>query len=120
MKIAQYFVHCLCLMNTYSAEAMLYLWWQAMALELGKYNIRVNAIAAGLFKSEITNDLFAKDWLNEVATKIVPAGKWGNVDPDLTSVILLLASDESQYITGNIFVVDGGQSMPGIPIWSSL
>jgi NAD(P)-dependent dehydrogenase (short-subunit alcohol dehydrogenase family) len=91
-----------------------------LALELGKYNIRSNAIAAGLFRSEITNDLFEKDWLNNVAAKIVPAGKWGSVDPDLTSVVLLLASDDSQYITGNTFIVDGGQSMPSVPIWSSL
>lgn len=91
-----------------------------LALELGKYNIRANAIAAGLFRSEITNSLFEKDWLNGVAAKIVPAGKWGSVDPDLTSVVLLLASDDSQYITGNTFIVDGGQSVPGMPIWSSL
>lgn len=91
-----------------------------MALELGKYNIRVNAIAAGLFKSEITSDLFEKEWLHKVATKIVPMKKWGSADPDLTSVVLLLASVGSEYITGNVFIVDGGQSMPGIPIWSSL
>ncbi|KAG0624693.1 hypothetical protein M758_3G268000 [Ceratodon purpureus] len=93
---------------------------KVLALELGKYNIRANAIAAGLFRSEITNSLFEKDWLNKVAAKIVPAGKWGNVDPDLTSVVLLLSSDDSQYITGNTFIVDGGQSVPSMPIWSSL
>ncbi|XP_024357149.1 uncharacterized protein [Physcomitrium patens] len=91
-----------------------------MAMELGHHNIRTNAIAAGLFKSEITNDLFQKEWLHKVATKIVPAGKWGAVDPDLTSLVILLASDDSQYITGNTFIVDGGQSLPGLPIWSSL
>jgi len=95
-------------------------WWQVLALELGKYNIRANAIAAGLFRSEITNGLFEKDWLSKVAKNQVPAGKWGSVDPDLTSVVLLLASDDSQYITGNTFIVDGGESMPSMPIWSSL
>jgi len=93
---------------------------KVLALELGKFNIRTNAIAAGLFKSEITSVLYEKDWMSKVAAKILPVGKWGSVDPDLSSVVLLLASDESQYITGNTFVVDGGQSMPSVPIWSSL
>ncbi len=91
-----------------------------LANELGKYNIRTNAIAAGLFRSEITKTLFEKDWLGTVARKRLPAGKWGSVDPDLTSVVLLLASDDSQYITGNTFIIDGGESLPGVPIWSSL
>lgn len=91
-----------------------------MALELGKYNIRVNSIAPGLFKSEITAGLMEKDWLNNVAKRTVPLQKWGESDPALTSLIRLLASDSSAYITGNVFIVDGGQSLPGVPLYSSL
>jgi len=91
-----------------------------LALELGPLNIRVNAIAAGLYETEITVDLFGKGWLNGVAEKIVPLKRWGRTHPDLTSVVLFLSSDASKYITGNLFIVDGGQSIPGIPIWSSL
>lgn len=91
-----------------------------MALELGKYNIRVNAIAPGLFRSEITSGLYEKEWINKVATKIVPLKRWGSIDPDLTSVLILLASDASSYITGNTFIVDGGQTLPGAHIWASL
>jgi NAD(P)-dependent dehydrogenase (short-subunit alcohol dehydrogenase family) len=80
----------------------------------------VNAIAAGLYETEITVDLFGKGWLNGVAEKIVPLKRWGRTHPDLTSVVLFLSSDASKYITGNLFIVDGGQSIPGIPIWSSL
>eukprot|EP01018_Ginkgo_biloba_P022614 Gb_35109 [translate_table: standard] len=93
---------------------------KVMAIELGKYDIRVNAIAAGLFRSEITAELMKKDWLHRVATKIVPLQKWGELDPALTSVIHLLASDSSAYITGNIFIVDGGVTLAGIPLYSSL
>ncbi|KAL3679728.1 hypothetical protein R1sor_022684 [Riccia sorocarpa] len=93
---------------------------KVLALEMGKYNIRVNAIAAGMFKSEITNDLFDKPWLPAVAKKIVPVGRWGIINPDLTSLVLLLASDASSYVTGNVFVVDGGQSLASVPVWSSL
>ncbi|KAH9301771.1 hypothetical protein KI387_013354, partial [Taxus chinensis] len=68
-----------------------------MALELGKYNIRVNAIAPGLFRSEITAGLMQKDWLNNVAQNIVPLQTWGESDPAVTSVVHLLASDSSAY-----------------------
>jgi NAD(P)-dependent dehydrogenase (short-subunit alcohol dehydrogenase family) len=93
---------------------------QNLALELGKYNIRVNAIAAGLFNSEITEGLFATDWISKVAPKVIPMGRLGITNPDLTSLIFLLCSDYSSYITGNVFIVDGGQSLPAVPIWSSL
>lgn len=93
---------------------------KAMALELGKYGIRVNSIAAGLFKSEITKGVFENDWFYKVAERIVPQQRWGSTDPDLTSLLLLLASNSSSYITGNIFIVDGGHTIPGFPLWSSL
>lgn len=94
---------------------------QMMALELGRYGIRVNAIAAGIFKSEMTKGIFEKDWSHKVAEKIVPAQRWGITDPDFTSLLLLLASNSaSSYVTGNIFILDGGHTIPGIPLWSSL
>lgn len=93
---------------------------KVMALELGKFNIRVNAIAAGIFKSEITEGLFSKPWMHKVAEKVVPMQRWGLVDPDMTSLVLLLASDSSSYISGTIFIVDGGYSISGVPLWSSL
>ena len=91
-----------------------------MAIELGKFSIRVNAIAAGIFKSQLTEGLFAKAWIHEAAQKLVPLQRWGHVSPDLTSLVVFLASDSSSYITGNIFIVDGGYSIPGLPFWSSL
>ncbi|MCO5562390.1 hypothetical protein L7F22_016017 [Adiantum nelumboides] len=93
---------------------------KVMALELGKFNIRVNAVAVGLFKSEITEGLFSQPWIHEAAEKGVPLQRWGLVDPDITSLILLLASDLSSYISGNIFIVDGGYSIAGVPLRSSL
>ncbi|CAM6126096.1 unnamed protein product [Calypogeia fissa] len=91
-----------------------------MALELGKDNIRVNAIASGMFNTEITEQLFAKTWMKKAAEKVVPVRRWGVINPDMTSLVFLLCSDYSSYITGNVFTVDGGQSLPSVPIWSSL
>ena len=91
-----------------------------MALELGEYNIRVNAIAPGVFKSEITKGLLKKEWLYKVVLKIVPLKTYGTLDPAMTSIVRYLIHDSSQYVSGNIFIVDAGATLPGIPIFSSL
>lgn len=93
---------------------------RVMALELGEYNIRVNAIAPGLFKSEITEGLMQRDWLNKVATKIVPLQTYGTSNPAIMSLVRYLLHDSSEYVTGNIFIVDAGATLPGVPIFSSL
>ncbi|XP_068634072.1 3-oxoacyl-[acyl-carrier-protein] reductase, chloroplastic-like isoform X3 [Aristolochia californica] len=93
---------------------------KVMALELGVYNIRVNSISPGLFKSEIIEGLMQKDWLNTIAERTVPLRTWGTSDPALTSLVRYLIHDSSSYVTGNILVVDAGASLPGVPIFSSL
>ncbi|KAH0723318.1 hypothetical protein KY289_006362 [Solanum tuberosum] len=91
-----------------------------MALELGEHNIRVNAIAPGLFKSEITENLVKKEWLKNVAKRSIPLKTFGTTDPALTSLLRYLVHDSSNYVSGNIFIVDAGYTLPGVPIFSSL
>ncbi|XP_073010399.1 uncharacterized protein [Typha latifolia] len=91
-----------------------------MALELGEHNIRVNSIAPGLFKSEITSGLMEKQWINNVAERTVPLRTFGTSDPALTSVVRYLIHDASEYVSGNIFIVDAGVTLPGLPLFSSL
>jgi NAD(P)-dependent dehydrogenase (short-subunit alcohol dehydrogenase family) len=93
---------------------------QLMALELGACGIRVNTIAPGIFKSEITAPLLQKRWLNIVVSKIVPLKEHGTTDPALTSLVRYLIHEASSYVTGNIFIVDSGVTIPGVPIFSSL
>ncbi|WVZ92266.1 hypothetical protein U9M48_038346 [Paspalum notatum var. saurae] len=93
---------------------------KVMALELGAYGIRVNSIAPGLFKSEITAPLLQKRWMGTVASKIVPLKEHGTSDPALTSLVRFLIHEASSYVTGNIFIVDSGVTIPGVPIFSSL
>ncbi|PSS01732.1 Oxidoreductase [Actinidia chinensis var. chinensis] len=91
-----------------------------MAIELGEHKIRVNSISPGLFKSEITEGLMQKDWLKTVAMKTVPLKAFGSPDPALTSLVRYLIHDLSEYVSGNIFIVDAGATLPGVPIFSSL
>lgn len=91
-----------------------------MALELGEYKIRVNAIAPGVFKSQITANLIEKKWFKTVTSKIVPLKTRGTSDPALTSLVRYLIHESSEYVTGNIFIIDAGATLPGVPIYSSL
>ncbi|KAF8049520.1 hypothetical protein N665_2190s0007 [Sinapis alba] len=93
---------------------------RVMAIELGAYNIRVNSIAPGLLNSEITKDLMQKEWLKDVAERILPLKVNQTVDPGLTSLVRYLLHDSSQYVSGNIYIVDSGTTLPGLPIFSSL
>ncbi|KAH0923202.1 hypothetical protein HID58_023220 [Brassica napus] len=93
---------------------------RAMAIELGVYNIRVNSIAPGLFKSEITQALIQKKWFKNVTDRIFPLTAEQTVDPGLTSLVRYLIHDSSQYVSGNVFIVDAGATLPGLPIFSSL
>nr|UJH20018.1 benzaldehyde synthase alpha subunit [Petunia x hybrida] len=94
---------------------------KVMALELGVDKIRVNSISPGLFKSEITQGLIQKEWLNNVAMRTIPLRTHGNsADPALTSVVRYLIHDSSEYVSGNLFIVDAGATLPGVPIFSSL
>ncbi|KAM3337225.1 hypothetical protein P3S68_031550 [Capsicum galapagoense] len=91
-----------------------------MALELGAYKIRVNSIAPGVFKSEITERLVEKEGFNNVILKTVPLRDLGTIDPAITSLVRYLIHESSEYVSGNIFITDGGGTLTGVPIFSSL
>lgn len=81
------------------------------ALDIGKYQIRVNAIARGLH----LHDEYPKSVGMERAEKLVkeaaPLNRWLDVEKDLVSSVLYLISDGSRYMTGTTIYVDGAQSL---------
>ncbi|KAJ4823754.1 hypothetical protein Tsubulata_046458 [Turnera subulata] len=88
---------------------------KVMAMELGVHNIRVNSIAPGLFKSEITQGLWDKDWFRKVEANL-PLGSFGAIDPGLTFLVRYLIHDSSQYVSGNIFLAEAGITLQGVPL----
>ena len=80
-----------------------------MALDLLRYQIRVNAICPGYFKTEINANFFNSD-AGEQYIKTMPARRLGKLE-ELTGVLILLASDASSYISGTAIPVDGCHSV---------
>ncbi len=78
---------------------------KSMAKELASRGIRVNAIAPGFIKTDMTDVL--KDEIKEELLRNIPLGTLG--DPkDIANAVNFLASEESDYITGQVINVNGG------------
>lgn len=80
---------------------------KAMAIELARDKIRVNAIAPGYFRTEMNNDYFESEKGQEYIKQKVPMRRLGQLE-ELSGPLLLLASEAGSFITGTIINVDGG------------
>jgi NAD(P)-dependent dehydrogenase (short-subunit alcohol dehydrogenase family) len=79
---------------------------KAMALELARHRIRVNALAPGYIETAINREFFASD-AGQAMIKRIPQRRIGTPQ-DLDGPLLLLASDAGAYMTGAVVPVDGG------------
>ncbi len=82
---------------------------RALAVEWAPYGIRVNAIAPGYFRTQMTEPLFADPEWRENLLRRIPLGREG-VPEDLAGAVVFLASPAAAYITGQVLFVDGGFS----------
>jgi NAD(P)-dependent dehydrogenase (short-subunit alcohol dehydrogenase family) len=80
---------------------------QALAVEWGKQNIRVNAILPGLVRTDFAKALWDNPALLKTVEQGTPLGRIGEVE-DLGGVGAFLATPAARYITGQTLVVDGG------------
>jgi gluconate 5-dehydrogenase len=82
---------------------------RTLAVEWAKYGINVNAIGPGYISTELTAPLQADPQFNQWVLSKTPLGRWGRPE-DLVGTAVLLASRAGDFITGQIFYIDGGWS----------
>ena len=80
---------------------------KAFANEWASRGIQVNAIAPGYFRTENTSALQADEIRNRQILERIPAQRWGDPE-DLAGAAVFLASSASDYVNGEVLVVDGG------------
>jgi NAD(P)-dependent dehydrogenase (short-subunit alcohol dehydrogenase family) len=80
---------------------------RALAQELGQYGIRVNAIAPGLVKTELSRPNWSNPDFLKFMESITPLGRIGEPN-EIADAALFLASNASNYISGSTILVNGG------------
>jgi NAD(P)-dependent dehydrogenase (short-subunit alcohol dehydrogenase family) len=86
---------------------------KALANDLSPYNIRVNSIAPGYIRTDMTKGSYEDQTLNQNRVNRMIIKRWGETS-DLSGAALLLASEASSYITGIDLFVDGGWTAKGL------
>jgi NAD(P)-dependent dehydrogenase (short-subunit alcohol dehydrogenase family) len=85
-----------------------------MAGDFGRFGIRVNALCPGWvdtpFNAPFIAQMGGREAIETYIRERVPLGRWANVD-EIAEAVLFLVSDRSSYMTGQILVVDGGETV---------
>ena len=82
---------------------------KGMCADLGPSGVQVNALAPGYFATELTKALVDDEDFSAWVRTRTPAGRWGNTD-DLVGTLVFLASGASDFVNGQIIYVDGGMT----------
>ena len=94
--------------NYSAAKAGMIGFTKAIAKEFAKRNVTANAVAPGFIKTDMTAVLSTE--VQNAATQFVPMGRFGEA-AEIAHAVAFLCADESSYITGQVFAVDGGMVM---------
>jgi len=81
---------------------------KSAAVELGPYNVNVNAVAPGFLRTELVDAL--PDHILEEAERRSALCRLGDPE-DVAPLVVFLASDEARHITGQVILVDGGETL---------
>ena len=81
---------------------------KSLARELASRKITVNAVAPGFIRTDMTMKMDEK--AREAILAKIPLGEMGRPE-DIAETVAFLAGDKSEYITGQVFCVDGGMAM---------
>ncbi len=94
------------------SKAGLIMMTKVLAVELGPSKIRVNAIAPGVIKTRFSRALWESDAIAQAVRDATPLGRLGE-PRDVVGAALFLASPLSNYVNGDILVIDGGMRVSG-------
>jgi len=94
--------------NYSAAKAGIIGFTKAMALENGRYNITVNAVAPGIVETDAVRNLPHFDKIRENAERTIAIARMGRVE-DVADAVVFLASERAAYITGDVLHVSGGR-----------
>jgi len=97
-----------------AAKGGVLMFTRVAALELAPRGITVNAIRPGTTLTPLTEAFYNLPGLREEFLERTPMGRFGNVD-DIARVALFLASEYADWVTGQLILADGGQSLLGLP-----
>ena len=82
---------------------------RALAMDLGKRQIRVNAVCPSLTRTPMTEDMFSDEEAMKQFRERIPLGRYCEPE-EVAAVVAFLASDDASFITGAMIAVDGGVS----------
>lgn len=91
--------------NYAAAKAGIIGFTKSLAEEVARYNIRVNAVAPGFIETDMIGHIGQKT--RDSIIESIPLERLGTPD-EVAKVVVFLASDRSQYITGQVIQIDGG------------
>jgi NAD(P)-dependent dehydrogenase (short-subunit alcohol dehydrogenase family) len=95
------------------SKAAIIMLTKILAFELGPANIQVNAIAPGVIKTRFSQLLWQTPQFAEPILAQLPLGRFGEPQ-DVAGLALYLASPASDYVTGGVFLVDGGMNVGSV------
>ena len=93
-----------------SSKAFVHNVTRGMAKELIPFGIRVNAVAPGFIKTDMTTDFVNNPEVSAKILEAVPLKRFGEA-ADIAAATVFLCSEEAGYVTGQVFAVDGGMAM---------
>jgi len=100
-----------------ATKAAIWGFTRALAIEVAKYGITVNAICPGMIDTDMVRNLAVETNPNDPQSVLkalargIPMGRLGTIE-ELGELVAFLASDEARYITGTPILIDGGSTLP--------